>query len=545
MASEQLMPTESLMIALAAMAGALIVWWRRERRMAAQRRSMRALHALAEEIIAAPSAGEIVDRLTAVLPGTLRVTSVRVYFWDRVERTLNLVGSTQGEPRTSISLDSGSEAGAALSFRNRTLLAISDLRRSPLRHAPIGAGPMRAAMFVPMVRKSEVVGVLEMAHAAHPREFSPDERAAAQHLANQVAAALGLLEQQSLREQVFRSEKLAASGQLISGVARELRAPLEAISDLAGRIPNRGLEVSAIVREARRAGEIVSRLVSFSSADGGAPHPLDLIELLRSLIDFREREWTARSIVLRNLLPDKPAHVLGIEGQLEQVFLSLLVHVEQSVAGQPDRTVSIGAAIMGGKVLVEISYPRETEETAADLFDEGAAMAAGTLGLAVCRGVLRGLEGDIRHSTIPPLSRFEVTLPLAVAESEDAVAAEPGVAPPLTIIAVEPDHAVARQLLALLAERGHRVVLAPTGEEAAALAVGFRFDVLFCDVRLPCMTWAQLFERVRGRVRTCVLLTEGYDAEVSEEAGLVLSKPVTAASLDRALRTIASRAVVE
>jgi len=58
-----------------------------------------------------------------------------------------------------------------------------------------------------------------------------------------------------------------------------------------------------------------------------------------------------------------------------------------------------------------------------------------------------------------------------------------------------------------------------------------------------------LFERVRGCVRTCVLLTEGCDAdlarEVGQETGLVIGKPVSAAELDRALRTIAGRAVVE
>jgi DNA-binding response OmpR family regulator len=92
-------------------------------------------------------------------------------------------------------------------------------------------------------------------------------------------------------------------------------------------------------------------------------------------------------------------------------------------------------------------------------------------------------------------------------------------------------------------------VLVPSGEEAVALIEAFRFDALLCDVRLPGMTWAELFERVRGRVRTCVLLTEGVDAdlarEVGQEAGLVIGKPVSGAELDRAFRTIAGRAVVE
>ena len=160
------------------------------------------------------------------------------------------------------------------------------------------------------------------------------------------------------------------------------------------------------------------------------------------------------------------------------------------------------------------------------------------------------MEGDIRFIGAPPLSRIEVTLPLAAPDAEEAVAGENGgTASPLTLLAVEPDQAVARRLLALVAERGHRAVLAPSGEEAIALIEAFRFDALLCDVRLPCMTWAELFERVRGRMRTCVLLTEGYDAglarEVGQETGLLLSKPLSAAELDRTLRTIAGRAAVE
>jgi CheY-like chemotaxis protein len=220
------------------------------------------------------------------------------------------------------------------------------------------------------------------------------------------------------------------------------------------------------------------------------------------------------------------------------------------VAGLPDRTVSVGAAIMGGKVLVEIAYPQAPDAAARDLFDEGGAVETGALGLAVCRGVLRGLEGDIRYTGAPPLSRIEVSLPLAAPDAEEAVAGEAGgTASPLTLIAVEPDQAVARRLLALLAERGHRAVLVSSGEEAVALIEAFRFDAILCDVRLPGMTWAELFERIRGRIRTCVLLTEGCDAdlarEVGQETGLVLSKPVSGAELDRTLRTIAGRAVVE
>ena len=57
---------------------------------------------------------------------------------------------------------------------------------------------------------------------------------------------------------------------------------------------------------------------------------MELNVLLRSLIQFREHEWKACGIHLRNLTKDKPLYALGSQGQLEQVFLNLFVHAEQS-----------------------------------------------------------------------------------------------------------------------------------------------------------------------------------------------------------------------
>ena len=77
----------------------------------------------------------------------------------------------------------------------------------------------------------------------------------------------------------------------------------------------------------------------------------------------------------------------------------------------------------------------------------------------------------------------------------------------------------------------------------------FRFDALFCSVRLPGMNWVEVFDRVRGRVRTFVLMTNGYDPDLTREAGekncLVLNKPVSGDRLDHTLAAISARTVVE
>ncbi len=554
MAADNLIRPETLLTAIAVLAAAMVIAWLRERRMLAQRAALRALNTLAEEVISAASAGEIVDRLTAALPGILGITGVRVLLYDRVGRSLNPLPPATGEARASIPLDAAGDTGPALAFRNRTLLAYPDLRRVPAPPGASGNEPVRAVMFVPMVRKGEVVGILEASHDVRPRGFSSDERAAAQHLANQVAAALGLLEQQSVREQVFRGEKLAASGELISGVASALRAPLAAIEDLGRRLMSMlpagaaEAEVEGIVREACRATEIVDRLVSFSQADGEALRPIDLLELLQNLIEFREPEWITRGITLRNLLPDQTARVLGVEGPLEQVFLSLLVHAEQSVASQADKTVSVGAAVEEGRVVVEISYPSSGEPS---VKDNGGTREETTLDLAVCRGVLRSCEGDIKFSIDGASSRFEVTLPLVAGEipGEPPFPSAGAPVPALTLLLVEPDAGAGRRLLMLLAERDHRVVVAHSAEEAIGLVERFRFDGLLSAMHLPGTSWAELFERVRGRVRACVLLTNGYDAaptrDAAEDAYLILSRPVAPDRLNHVLAAVAARAVVE
>ena len=60
---------------------------------------------------------------------------------------------------------------------------------------------------------------------------------------------------------------------------------------------------------------------------------MDINALLRTLIEFREGDWKATGIRVRDLTSRETLNVLGSQGQLEQVFLNLFVHAEQSLAG--------------------------------------------------------------------------------------------------------------------------------------------------------------------------------------------------------------------
>src|SRR6185369_6400793 len=295
-----ILPAPLLLSAAAVLALLAGGWWIRERRLGAQRRAMRALHALSEDIIAASSPAEIAEILAARLPEATRATSINLYLFNARSKALERVPTAADPEPMAAAIDSppeGLASAAVICFRNRSQLNIPDVRRNPLVKVGPKTSLPRAALFMPLMDQKQVLGVLEVHNDGKLGYFKPEEQAAVHHLANQAAASLKLQDQNAMREQLFRSEKLAATGQLISGVASDLRAPLDNIVHLAESLaasaggPAPEAELQLLSAEALRASEIVWRLVSFARQDQSAPQRVNLNEMVSGLTRFREPEW--------------------------------------------------------------------------------------------------------------------------------------------------------------------------------------------------------------------------------------------------------------
>ena len=538
---------ESLMLAFGLILLLCISYflWSRERRLRRQRERLRNTYNLGEEILSASSPETILKRVSASLTAVIGVTGVRLYVYNRGSKTLDSV-ATENSDQASISLTSppgGTEAGAVACFHYRTLLVIPDIDRSPFPMAPSsGARGPKSLLFVPLLTQGEVTGVLELSRGrAH--EFTVDEQALVQHVANQIGVAFRLLDQRSVQEQLFRTEKLAAVGRLISGVVNELQTPLASISDLARRVldKSRGLgaerELAAIEAEAQRAAAMVSRLVSFAAEQVEA-RPVSVTALLHNLIEFREGDRKASGIKVRDLTAQEPLYVLGSQGQLEQVFLNLLVHAEQSLAEAPQKVITVRTSLLAKRLVVEVAYTgqaasRKPEETAAIL--------------GVTRSVIASHGGEVRlveKSHADP--RFEVELPLTTAR-ERTPFAQPPAAPSeyahgMTALVIEPDEAAQKQLMGLLASRGYRVVPVSNADIGLELAHRIKIDAAFCSLHAPGLNWVELSERMQSRVGGFILLSDGYDMELSSNFEgynrYVLARPVQEPELDRVLRDL-------
>ncbi|HJZ99028.1 MAG TPA: GAF domain-containing protein [Candidatus Solibacter sp.] len=527
-----------------------VVLWTRERRVRTQRKKLRKTYQLGEEILSASSPSTILQRISDALPGILGVTRVQLYVYNRSVKTLDAIGGEHGETR-SISLSSppgGTPAGAVACFHYRTLLVIPDIDKSPFPIAPTaGERTPKSLLFVPMMAQNEVAGVLELDQDDRVCDFSPDVQALAQHLGNQIGVAIRLLDQRSVQEQLFRTEKLAAIGRLISSVVNELQTPLAHIKDLAHRALDKAhggpaeREVTAIAAEAIKASSMVQRLLSFAAAEQSEAKPVEINSLLNNLIEFREGDWKASGIRVRNLVSLDPMPVLGSQGQLEQVFLNLLVHAEQTLAQVEQKSLTIRTSLLAKRVLVEISYSaqselRKPEDTAAVL--------------GVTRGVIGAHGGEVRlieKNNADP--RFEVELPAVRERSAPAPAAS--MAAPrelgrnMTALVIEPEDSAQRQLVALLSARGFRVVPAANSDAGLDMAQRMRFDAAFVSLHAPGLNWVELSERMHTRVAGFILLSDGYDAELSGDfegdGRFVLPKPVQEEELDRVLRLVQPR----
>ena len=525
------------------------IWWFRERQAAAHRRVMRRMMSLSEELLTASSAVELAQKLGTALTPLLNPGTISLYVFNRGAKTLERVPTPAMPDRDSIDVDTvmGTlPAAAALCFRNRALLEIPSTRTSPLVNADLQSSDPRGALFVPLFATNEPVGVLAIHYRRTVRRLSPDQRTAMQHLGNLIAASLRLQEQRWMRDQLLRSEKMAAAGQLISGVANDLREPLTKISDAARQALQSGTPARSVFTDidqaARHGVEIVQHLLAFSRMEGSEPRPLDVFALVSSLVEMRRSECALKGVRLETSLPVSPLQVVGDQAQLEQVFLTLLLHAEQTAAASDFKEVSVAGRPIGKRVLITISYsgglsdiPPDSEPKA-EVFDP-----------RVCHALIQGHAGELRLTFDEDLNKVEVDLPLyqptTIGLEERPIPARKA-ARALTALLVEPEAAPQRKIVTFLAMRDHRVIPVDTYDGALEAVQRFRFDIVLCADRIAGTTWVDFFQRVRRKVGAFVLVTDIEQVETgpafkSGEA-FVLRKPVDEAEFDNLLKLVES-----
>src|SRR5208282_3749905 len=152
-----------------------------------------------------------------------------------------------------------------------------------------------------------------------------------------IASLRDVTELNRLEQQVMQSEKLAAMGQMMAGVAHELNNPLTAILAVSDMLrehsedPGHRRQLELLHQQARRAADIVQDLLSFARPPAPRKGRVQLAEVLRRALHLHEYSLRRNNVAV-DYLPEKGIpEVVGDSNQLIQVFLNLVVNAEQAI----------------------------------------------------------------------------------------------------------------------------------------------------------------------------------------------------------------------
>jgi len=237
-------------------------------------------------------------------------------------------------------------------------------------------------------------------------------------------------EREELRKRLGQTEKLAALGQFVAGIAHELNNPLQGVLGHLELLRTTGAfpkhlrrEVWTIYREADRAAKIVRNLLVFAGSRRLARRSVSVNVVIQKVLSLRAPACRAQDIEVVRHYDDRLPRVQSDPLLLHQVFLNMVMNAEHAIAatGVPGRIeVRTSVASSGEGIVASVrdtgtGIPEETLSRIFEPFYTTKDVGKGTgLGLAIAYGIVQDHGGQIVAANHPEGGAvFTVELPAA------------------------------------------------------------------------------------------------------------------------------------
>ncbi len=240
-----------------------------------------------------------------------------------------------------------------------------------------------------------------------------------------VISIRNLTEERKIADHLGRTEKLAAIGELVAGVAHELNNPLTGISTFAQLLLEDKLEgeqlesVSLIKREADRAIGVIRDLLLFARKTDARDVTVDINTIVQHTVRLRALASRSSGIEVHMQLDESSPKVRGDEQKLQQVVLNLLVNAESALRDAKARHLSVITRRKNRAVFIVVSdtghgmTPSVSQHVFEPFFTTKPPGEGTGLGLSVSYGIIQAHGGTISvESTLDVGTTFTISLPL-------------------------------------------------------------------------------------------------------------------------------------
>jgi PAS domain S-box-containing protein len=321
-------------------------------------------------------------------------------------------------------------------------------------------------------------------------------------------------EKKQLEQKAQFASRLASVGELASGVAHEINNPLTGVIGYAHLLLTRK-DLSRDVRHdleiinegSQRVAAIVKKLLTFARQTKPEQRYVNINELIHNTLELRSYELSANNIkVTLQLTRDIPMTIAD-PGQLQQVFLNLIINAETEMKQAHDKgRLTIKTERMNGTMRITFKdtgpgIAKENLETIFDPFYTTREVGQGTgLGLSVCHGIITEHNGKIwAESELGKGASFIIEIPLITEEMQinsiEAVIEEPVKVAKAKILVVD-DEPVIRQFISqVLGEQGHTVETVDNAATALKMVKAKRYRLILLDIKMPGMSGVELYKQ--------------------------------------------------
>jgi len=318
-------------------------------------------------------------------------------------------------------------------------------------------------------------------------------------------------------ERLLQSEKVAAMGSLLAGVAHELNNPLTVLSAQAQLLGGPddstfAVRTAKIRQAADRCVRIVRNFLAFARQRPPERTPALLGDVVQGSVELLAYELRVDGVeVAVDLASDIP--VMWVDPhQLHQVFVNLIANAQHAMRRQPGPK----------RLTVRGRYDAERRRVRLELADTGPGIVAdvcarifepffttkpageGTgLGLSLCRGIVEEHRGTIAVESEPGRgTTFVIELPVETpprAAARPPTASAPASARRGTVLVVDDERGVAEALAEAIRRDGHEVEIAGDGAEALGLLAARPYDLIVSDTKMPILDGESFYRELERR----------------------------------------------